>query len=111
MAKPTTKTAHKVRTYARNRAFSRTGQERIYERDSTYFLKLVVCIILGACWIKFMAPLQIGPFALNGLPIGLLVGLIVVSQFEKFQFNRKIWYAILVLAMITSYFLPAGIVI
>lgn len=102
---------NKQRTYARNRAFSRRGNEKIYESDGKYFLKLVLVILLGSLWIKFNSPLMAGPFVMNGLPVGMLVGLIVVSQFEKFQYDRKIWYALLVLVTIVSYFLPMGIVV
>lgn len=102
---------NKQRTYARNRALSRRGNEKIHESDGTYFLKLVLCIVLGTLWIKFQSPLLLGSFSVSGLPVGLLFGLLVVSQFEKFQYDRKIWYAILVLVAIVSYFLPAGIVV
>lgn len=101
----------KQRTYARNRVFSRRGNEKIYESDGKYFLKLVVVIILGSLWIKFNSPFMVEPFVMNGLPVGMLVGLLVVSQFEKFQYDRKIWYALLVLVTIVSYFLPMGIVV
>lgn len=101
----------KQRTYARYRAFSRRGNEKMYESDGTYFLKLVLCIILGSLWIKFKAPLMIAGLPFNGLPLGMLFGLIVVSRFEKFQYDRKIWYAILILVTIVSYFLPAGILV
>jgi hypothetical protein len=47
---------NKERTYARNRKFSRKGNEKIYERDSTYLLKLVVVILLGTFWLKFSQP-------------------------------------------------------
>lgn len=101
----------KARTYARNRVFSRRGNEKQYESDGTYFLKLVLCIVLGTIWLKFNQPLSLGPAVFNGLPLGLLVGLFVVSKFEKFQYDRKIWYAILVIVTIVSYFLPSGIII
>lgn len=103
---------NKQRTYARNRALlSRRGNEKIHESDGTYVLKLVLCIVLGSLWIKFQAPLILGGISLNGLPVGLLFGVLLVSQFEKFQYDRKIWYAILILVAIVSYFLPAGIVV
>ena len=103
----------RTRTYARNRAtaVSRTGRERIFESDGTYFLKLVVFVLLGTFWIKFGQPVTWLGLPLNGIPVGLLVGLILVSRFEKYQADRKIWYAILVVVGIISYFVPAGIVI
>ena len=102
-------TRNKQRTYARNRAFSRKGNEKIYESDGKYFLKLVLCVILGTLWIKFKAPIALGGVPLNGIPVGLLFGLLIVSRFEKFQYDRKIWYAILILVTIVCYFLPAGV--
>ena len=104
-------TKNKQRTYARNRVFSRRGNERVYESDGTYFLKLVLCVLLGTLWLKFNSPLILAGLPFGGLPVGMLFGLLVVSRFEKFQYDRKIWYAILILVTIASYFLPAGILI
>ena len=81
---------NKERTYARNRAVSRTGREKIYERDSTYFLKLVVVLLLGLFWLRFETPIMIGVFTLGALPIGLIIGVFLVSRLEKFQYDRKI---------------------
>ena len=104
-------TKNKQRTYARNRVFSRRGNEKMYESDGTYFLKLVLCILLGTLWLKFNTPLVVGGVSFGGVPVGMLFGLLAVSRFEKFQYDRKIWYAILILVTIASYFLPAGILI
>jgi hypothetical protein len=101
------------RTYARNRAASvtRTGRERIFESDGTYFLKLVVFVLLGTLWLKFAQPVTWSGLPVGGVPVGLLAGLILVSKFEKYQSDRKIWYAILLVVTIICYFVPAGIVI
>lgn len=103
------------RTYARNRPqvveLTRRGNERMFETDSTYFLKLVVFALLGTLWLKFATPISIGGFLLNGVPLGFLIGVILVSQFEKYQSDRKIWYAILLVVTIICYFVPAGIVL
>lgn len=80
------------------------------EADSAYFLKLVLYIILGATWIKFAIPLSFGAFQLNGAPIGLLFGIVLASH-DHFAIDRKIEYAILIIMMILTYFLPAGIVL
>lgn len=80
------------------------------ESDSTYFLKLVLYIVLGSFWLKFSAPLPIGNFLLHGFPLGLIVGLLFASH-DHFQIDRKIEYAILVLMTIVTFFLPAGIVL
>ncbi len=97
------------RTYARNRA--KRYREKIYESDSTYFLKLVVFVLLGTLWLKFAQPLVVAGIPFGGIPLGLLVGLLLVRGFEKYQSDRKIWYAILLVVTIISHFVPAGIVI
>lgn len=80
------------------------------EADSAYFLKLVLYILLGATWIKFAVPLSFGAFQLNGAPIGMLFG-IVLAAHDHFAIDRKIEYALLIMIMIITYFLPAGIVL
>lgn len=80
------------------------------EADSTYFLKLVLYMILGSLWIKLAHPIHVGPLLVNGLPVGLLIGILFVSH-EHFQINRKIGYAIMLVMTVISFFLPAGIVI
>ncbi|HXH26550.1 MAG TPA: hypothetical protein VNG90_01505 [Candidatus Acidoferrum sp.] len=80
------------------------------ESDATYFLKLVLYIVLGSFWLKFAQPLQIGALAVNGFPLGLLIGLVFAAH-DHFQVDRKIEYAILVVVTIITFFLPAGIVI
>ena len=101
------------RTYARfrNPTLSRRGHEKTFETDGTYFLKLVIFILLGTLWLKFSQPITWGAVPLNGVPLGLLVGLLLVGKFEKYQADRKIWYAILVVVAIICYFVPAGVVI
>lgn len=106
----------KTRTYGRNRSkssefFSRKGKERQYERDGAFFLKLVVFIILSALWIRLQVPLEIGPFVVQAIPAGLVIALLLVLKIEKYQFNRKIWYATLILMAILTSFTPVGVVI
>jgi hypothetical protein len=101
------------RTYARNRATSvtRRGYEKVFESDGTYFLKLVVFVLLGTLWLKFSQPVTWLGLPFGGIPVGFLIGLILVNRFEKLQSDRKIWYAILVVVTIICYFVPAGIVV
>lgn len=74
-------------------------------------MKLVICALLGTLWLKFAVPVTWLNLPLNGIPIGLLIGLILVNRFEKYQADRKIWYAILLVVTIICYFVPAGIVV
>lgn len=85
--------------------------ERVFESDSTYFLKLVVFVLLGTLWLKFAQPISWMGVPMAGIPLGMLVGLVLVNRFEKYQSDRKIWYAILLVVTIICYFVPAGIVI
>lgn len=85
-------------------------KQKATETDSTYFLKLVLYVILGTFWLKFADPIQIGDFLVNGFPLGLILGLIFASH-DHFQVDRKIEYAILIVMTILSYFLPAGIIL
>lgn len=80
------------------------------ESDGVYFLKIVLYVVLGSFWLKFGQPLEFAGFAINALPVGLLIGLILIN-FDRFQVDRKIEYALLVVVTIMSYFLPAGILI
>jgi len=80
------------------------------EKDSVYFLKLVLYLVLGSLWIKFPAPFFIGDFGVNGFPLGLCIGIIFATH-DHFQIDRKIEYLILLIATIASMFLPTGILL
>ena len=76
------------------------------ESDSTYFLKLVLYVALGAVWLRFNQPISIGhDQQLYGLPIGLLIGLVLASH-DHFQIDRKIEYAILIILTIIGFIAP-----
>lgn len=102
---------HKQRTYARNRTISRRGYLQSPESDGQYLLKLVLIVLLGTFWIKFAQPMTFVNIPLSGIPVGMLFGLLLVGHFEKSQYDRKIWYAILIVVTIICYFMPAGIVL
>jgi hypothetical protein len=76
------------------------------EDSSVYFLKLVVFLILGSQWIY----IENLPEWQVPIPIGLILGLIIASH-EHFQIDRKIEYAILLIASFISFWLPLGLVI
>lgn len=90
---------------------SRRGYDTMFESDSTYLLKLVSFVLLGTLWLKFQTPVSWLGMPFSGIPVGLLIGLLLVNRFEKNQIDRKIWYAILIVVTIICYFVPAGIVI
>ena len=90
-------------------AKTKTKQQGV-EPDSTYFLKLVLYVVLGSFWLKFSQPIPIGDFLIHGFPLGLIIGLMFAAH-DHFQVDRKIEYALLVLMTIITFFLPAGIVL
>lgn len=114
-ARNMTHTNSKQRTYNRNRTkdrpvmISRKGREKVYESDGVFFGKLVLYLLLGALWLRFGEPVVVGGVPVIGAPVGLLVGLLLVNVFEKYQYNRKIWYVVLVITAIVGAFLPIGI--
>ncbi|MCL2869982.1 hypothetical protein FWF48_04250 [Candidatus Saccharibacteria bacterium] len=102
----------RARTYARNRTnLSRRGFEKFTEPDGIFLLKLVGVVILGSFWLKFGSPLKIGTGYLFGIPAGLLIGLVLIRLVEKRSENRKIWFAVILIVAILTYFIPAGIVL
>jgi len=98
------------RTYAKNRPRVRIAR-RVSEGDGVYFLKLVIVVLLGTLWLKFATPLSWNGLPLAAFPLGALIALVVIRLYEKDQTDRKIWFAVLVMVTILSYFVPAGIVI
>lgn len=61
------------------------------EKDSVYFLKILLYFVLGTIWIKY-----------NGrtiFPVGLMLGILFTSK-EHFRIDRKIEYAILLIGTI-----------
>jgi hypothetical protein len=74
--------------------------------DGVYLLKMVLYLLLGSMWIKISKG---GEVALP-IPIGLIIGL-VFTLHEHFQIDRKIEYAIMLVAMLFGYFAPYGLYI
>lgn len=93
------------------RTASKRFHEKVFETDSTYFLKLVVIVLLGTLWLKFAEPFMLGGMQFTAIPLGILFGFLIVRAFEHHQEDRKIWYAVLLVVGVISYFVPAGIVI
>ncbi len=73
------------------------------EIDSVYFLKLVMYLIIGSFWVRIDRNGTVIP-----VPVGLIVGLIFASH-EHFQLDRKIEYAVLLMAMFVGLWLPLGL--
>lgn len=81
-------------------------KQKTEEADSTYFLKIVLFIILGSIWLRFESPIALGGLLIGGVPVGLMIGLLFASH-DHFQVDRKIEYAILIIMTILTMFIPA----
>lgn len=87
-------------------AKAKIKKKKTQEQDSVYFLKLVLYLILGSLWIKVTS----GDSNQIPLPVGLIIGLLFTSH-EHFQIDRKIEYALLLIATFVGFWLPVGIYI
>lgn len=74
--------------------------------DGVYLLKLVLYLIIGSLWVKTSH----GESIEVGLPVGFAIGLIFTLH-EHFRIDRKIEYAVLLVAMLVGYFAPYGLYI
>jgi hypothetical protein len=85
--------------------------DKVFESDSTYFLKLVVFALLGTLWLKFGQSVSWMTIPINAIPLGLFIGIILIWKLESHQSDRKIWYAVLFFMTLICNFVPAGIII
>ena len=76
------------------------------EPDSTFFLKIVMYLIIGSVWLYFDGSSSL----LRAIPVGLIIGLIFV-QHDHFAIDRKIEYTVLLISALLSYVLPIGVAI
>lgn len=90
---------------------TRSVRERLFETDSTYLLKLIIIVILGAVWLRLSTPITWLGVPFGAFPVGVAAGLLLIKLAEAHQSDRKIWYAVLILVGIVSYFADSGIII
>jgi hypothetical protein len=76
------------------------------EVDGVYVLKLVLYVLLGSLWLKLGSSNSLD--TTFPLPLGLAVGLIFASH-EHFRIDRKIEYAVLIVAALIGLMAPYGL--
>lgn len=81
-------------------------KSRSTELDSVYLLKTVLYLVLGSQWLW----LEQSDGGRIPIPLGLLTG-ILFAMHDHFQIDRKIEYAVLLLAMLVGYIASIGIFI
>lgn len=84
----------------------RTTTQTTQELDGVFFLKLVLYMILGSMWLKFTHNDALS----LPIPFGVIIGLFFTAH-EHFQIDRKIEYAVLLVAMLVGYLAPYGLYI
>jgi hypothetical protein len=72
--------------------------------DMVYFLKLTVYLILGSLWVKITD----GQTTQMPIPVGFLIGLVLAAH-DHVQLDRKIGFAVLLIAMLIGFWAPFGI--
>ena len=76
------------------------------ELDSVYVLKLVMYLILGTLWLRVghvdgtMVP----------IPVGLGIG-VLFAMHDHFKIDRKIEYAVLLVAMLVGFWTQIGLML
>lgn len=76
-----------------------------YVNDGPYFLKLVLFVIIGSQWLWLVGS---DGNTLLPIPVGFIVGLLF-ARHEHFQIDRKIEYAVLLIAALISFWGQVGI--
>jgi hypothetical protein len=85
----------------KGRVAKRTGTQ---ELDGVYVLKILLYLLMGSVWLK----IGHGNSLNIPVPVGLFVGLLFTGH-EHFRIDRKIEYAVLLVAMLIGYFAPYGL--
>jgi hypothetical protein len=85
-------------------ATPKTKKSANKELDSIYFLKLVMYLILGSLWVKITD----GETVQLPIPVGLMLGLVFAAH-DHVQLDRKIGFAVLLVAMLIGFWAPFGI--
>lgn len=78
-----------------------------HELDGVYFLKIVLYLIIGAQWVYFVDPALTKQIP---IPLGLIVGCLFAMH-DHFQIDRKIEFAILLIASFIGFWTQTGVLI
>lgn len=92
----------KTKNNSRSRKSTASGQSF----DGVYLLKILLYLFLGSLWIKVSNATSVT----IAVPIGLIIGLAFTTH-EHFRIDRKIEYAVLLVAMLFGYFASYGLYI
>lgn len=82
----------------------KTKKSAYSNSDEEFFLKLVMFLVFGSLWLRIE---RLDQWQLP-IPFGLMLGLWFASR-DHFAINRRIEYALLLLAALVGFWLPIGV--
>ena len=82
-------------------------QKIVHELDGVYILKIVMYLVVGSQWVRLVDPALTQQIP---IPFGLLLGGFFAMH-EHFKIDRKIEFAILLMASFMGFWSQNGIVI
>lgn len=85
----------------------KTQPKQKTEWDSVFILKLILFLILGSQWLYIVDATQEKQIS---LPFGAIIGLFFAVH-DHFKIDRKIEFAVLLVAMFVGFWLPMGLTI
>jgi hypothetical protein len=83
----------------------KNSKSKPQESDNVFFLKLVFYFVIGTQWLRLVDPEMTTQVP---IPFGLLLGLVFASH-DHFNIDRKIEYAVLLVASFIGYWIHGGI--
>lgn len=82
-------------------------QTRANELDSAFLLKIVLYMIIGSQWIRLV---NVDYTNQIPIPLGFIIGVLFATH-EHFRIDRKIEYAVLLVAMFIGFWVQTGLYI
>lgn len=77
------------------------------EPDGVYFLKLMLYVIVGSQWLFLVDPNLTKQIP---VPMGLIIGFLFATH-EHFKIDRKIEFAVLLIACLVGFWARSGVLI
>lgn len=90
---------------AKTKTSTSRGRSASSGSDNIFLLKLVLYMILGSQWVRFSG---FDGAAELPIPLGLIIGLWFANH-DHFKIDRKIEYAVLLIAMLVGFWTRVGV--
>lgn len=80
-------------------------QTRVNEPDSAFLFKIILYLIIGSQWIRLVDSEYTKQIP---IPLGFIIG-VLFAMHEHFKIDRKIEYAVLLVAMFIGFWVQTGL--